>query len=203
MPGAGNKKIPASKSMLLGHGWGTLPIYKRERFNALVTRCKGRMVLGWKINVAVPCKNITNAWNKHVSPKSHEQSLHFSSLVLIPFSLVSPSPSMGRWAGGLPGESRRGRLGRQAGLMDGPGRMSPGCPKASRVLRHNWCESEKEKRPRPGEDKADGLIRRERATRCHCGCVTPRQQRPKAVLGWGSLGNEKRCCWGSDGGHTA
>ena len=46
MPGAGNKKIPASKSMLLGHGRGTLPIYKRERFNALVTLCKGRMVLG-------------------------------------------------------------------------------------------------------------------------------------------------------------
>ena len=100
-----------------------------------------------------------------------------------PLNPAEASPSMGRRAGGLPRESRRGRLGRQAGLMNGPGGMSPGCPKATRVLRRNWCESEKEKRPRPGEDKADGLIRRERDARCHCGCVTPRQQRPKAVLG--------------------
>lgn len=157
MPGAGNKKFSFKARAIRPWVRNFAHLQNRK------VQCSGDSVQrqngSWmeKIYVALPRKNMNNALNKHLSPRSPEHSVHFSPLVPIPFSLVSLSPSVGRQVGGIPeGESKArqaGALGLDPQLTDGLGGISPRSPEAARVLRCHWCKSEKEAKNRRGQSR--------------------------------------------------
>lgn len=148
------------------------------------------MVLRWEIDVAVPHKNISNASNKHLSSRSPEHSMHFS-LLPTPFSLVSQSLSVGRKVGGIPRGESRARHGRlRSWAVDTayqpPSRHHASAPQGRECLAGWWCnwyKSKKKGKSQRRQRKTGLLGEKIPKFSYHCRFITPRQQRPKAVLG--------------------
>ena len=169
MLGAGSKKMPTSKSLLLGHRWGTSPIEKRGRVNTLVT-ANAEWFSDEKLMLLFFAKILVMPWT-NLSSRSPEHLMHFS-LFLHSF-LISLTVSLcgqeGVWY------CRRREQGKanwtaELWTLRLPVAQQESLPSALRLIEvwpvQKWEEVESE---RTKADDLVGIIRRKRNFPCHCG----------------------------------
>ena len=107
MLGAGSKKMPTSKSLLLGHRWGTSPIEKRGRVNTLVT-ANAEWFSDEKLMLLFFAKILVMPWT-NTSLQGVQNIWCISHYFSTPFSLASPSHSVGRKVCGIAEGESKGR----------------------------------------------------------------------------------------------